>query len=56
MRHQAGGHQQNKLTRTPTASHKKQTSPRTPKMLKYFVLAFSKFVFRADHSSCAQAQ
>jgi hypothetical protein len=45
MRHQAGGHQQNKLTRTPTASHKKQTCTRTPELLEYFVLTFSSLFF-----------
>jgi hypothetical protein len=55
MRHQAGGHQQNKLTRTATTSHKKQTCARTPEMLKYFMLSFSQFVFRADRSTTAQA-
>jgi hypothetical protein len=45
MRHQAGGHQQNKLTRTATASHKKQTCTRTPETLKYFMLTFSSLFF-----------
>jgi hypothetical protein len=56
MRHQAGGHKQNKSTRTPTASHKKQTCTRTPEMLNCFVLTFSQFVFRADRSTTTQAQ
>jgi hypothetical protein len=45
MRHQAGGHKQNKSTRTPTASHKKQTCTRTPETLKYFMLTFSSLFF-----------
>ena len=47
MRHQAGGHQQNKSTRTATASHKKQTSSRTPQLLTYFVLTSSSLFFVA---------